>query len=1176
MEWSVVFAWLVFLGTARAIVIDTSFNVTIDPNVNPWDLSICDSGQAFGCGDPQYDCQIIGSPPQQYAMTWGTSGTCTGSSGIKYVPPSPSTQTINPGDLVPIGNFYSRNVPSNCATSTARATINIDIDFALYPSQSVQLIIDIAIDETSNTPPCPYPGTPDCSDAHTYTISSPTSPVPLNNNSTLEFTFDGGSLSTQIIVNEQPSCPTDGPYYAFTISVPMSITAECNVDGCPTCTVCNDTTGACDDASITIDSVDTTFDYNTCTPNGTYDITINSSGGVAPFVYSIDNGTTTQMSNVFSGLTSGTYALFANGSYGCYGELEYTIPDCRLYNGSLSISSGTAQCTGAVTTNTTLHYVLLIDGQPTHIIGNEEDISLQLNITSPSGATFGGGWSIAPALGTNFFPASGILTIMDFGETDYYVVMLEVVLPLAYGGNVDVQACFQSFPDIVPIFVGATPCIYTSQNVVDGYIMTKTATPDTISSVNQTVEFDIVMQIDPPNDPQSGVDMTDAIPFGMSCSSSVPCYTATPVVYVEPFATLPSSLPNDYVYNTGSWPLYSFGEYNELVDFDSGYVRVQIDGGFGVALYLRGPGAQRSLRVGPVSLLYHAIASATLSFRYRKNSFGTYSLVTYISTVADATSWTTIDTINPGGGPGGSYTTRNINILPYLTPSDVVFFRIQTEITDSIYFLSDLTLTVTYNELWTTPCPLGPYYALACVAKTEYVGESFDTWSDNALYGYGNFDNPWDEVNENNGFDSGDIQIRSFAGTYSLGFDPTGTEGVTTTQSIGPPTPGAYLLSRDISFRYRRSFCSGFLRLYYQIGATTYQAGQVSCGGASDGSWQFISFDIRDNTEGATTMDIDILMESNNGNRIYLKDLLMTTVWGVQDYVLPDAPISLSNQMLCPGIANVVHATCTVDSVSNGTITNCAEMAANDNVCACTTLDVQICNPNCDCEFLMFGEDPVTCPSDCSYCNDNGICANTETPATCGSDCTMACNMDNICDPPENYKDCPTDCACDCNDNGLCELLENTPCSDCLAQPCVANGYCDVDENFSNCPEDCLPCVDNDICEVFEREWCNDCVSVGGCNNDTICDVDESIVLCTFQGTCDCLERACNNNGACEYHEDEYCADCDDTRCTPDGKCSPTENLHNCPEDCMACTPTADGMCQSGEMEECTDCHVCP
>jgi len=88
---------------------------------------------------------------------------------------------------------------------------------------------------------------------------------------------------------------------------------------------------------ITISSVPTT--YVSCYGGNNGTITINASGGAGSFTYSIDGGTTYQTSNVFSGLTAGTYAVKVKDVNNCtklYGGNPVTVSQYGLLGATVT------------------------------------------------------------------------------------------------------------------------------------------------------------------------------------------------------------------------------------------------------------------------------------------------------------------------------------------------------------------------------------------------------------------------------------------------------------------------------------------------------------------------------------------------------------------------------------------------------------------------------------------------------------------------------------------------------------------------------------------------------------------------------------------------------------------------------------------------------------------------
>lgn len=89
--------------------------------------------------------------------------------------------------------------------------------------------------------------------------------------------------------------------------------------------------GSCDwDTTIIINTptnsltISSTLTHATC-GNSNGGIIINASNGVGSLDYSIDNGTTSQTGNIFSGLLDGTYDIVVTDSLGCQAQEQVTI-----------------------------------------------------------------------------------------------------------------------------------------------------------------------------------------------------------------------------------------------------------------------------------------------------------------------------------------------------------------------------------------------------------------------------------------------------------------------------------------------------------------------------------------------------------------------------------------------------------------------------------------------------------------------------------------------------------------------------------------------------------------------------------------------------------------------------------------------------------------------------------
>jgi PKD repeat protein len=173
------------------------------------------------------------------------------------------------------------------------------------------------------------------------------SSITFNSNATnatgYEWYTTGGTPATATTANTTVTYSTPGTYTAYLV-------AE----------------GACD--GIYIDSVQVTISAGfTVNPNITQPtcagndgaISIAVSGSSGPFNYSIDNGTTFQPTNTFSGLVPGTYNIVVNAANGCSGTATATLnpsavaptvtatntaPGCGLSDGTI-----TASATGGAT-----------------------------------------------------------------------------------------------------------------------------------------------------------------------------------------------------------------------------------------------------------------------------------------------------------------------------------------------------------------------------------------------------------------------------------------------------------------------------------------------------------------------------------------------------------------------------------------------------------------------------------------------------------------------------------------------------------------------------------------------------------------------------------------------------------------------------------------------------------
>jgi len=95
----------------------------------------------------------------------------------------------------------------------------------------------------------------------------------------------------------------------------------------------------------------------TCTPDGTIStpdgtITVTGAGGTPPLSYSINGGTTYQASNVFTGLSGGTYTVIIRDGLGCISAIQ-TITLAPVNSLTQTVTKTDANCTtsGSITIN---------------------------------------------------------------------------------------------------------------------------------------------------------------------------------------------------------------------------------------------------------------------------------------------------------------------------------------------------------------------------------------------------------------------------------------------------------------------------------------------------------------------------------------------------------------------------------------------------------------------------------------------------------------------------------------------------------------------------------------------------------------------------------------------------------------------------------------------------------
>ena len=150
--------------------------------------------------------------------------------------------------------------------------------------------------------------------------------------------------------NTTPFSPVGGGLFASTTTSIYPDAGWSLVGGTQTYSV-TVTQGLCP-ASIPL-QVLLTSENNTCntTTNCNGSITVNASSGVAPYVYSINNGVTYQTSSIFNNLCPGTYTIITNDAVNSKNTQTISVGfDTQPITYQLSLSANTS-ATQTVTTN---------------------------------------------------------------------------------------------------------------------------------------------------------------------------------------------------------------------------------------------------------------------------------------------------------------------------------------------------------------------------------------------------------------------------------------------------------------------------------------------------------------------------------------------------------------------------------------------------------------------------------------------------------------------------------------------------------------------------------------------------------------------------------------------------------------------------------------------------------
>jgi len=237
-----------------------------------------------------------------------------------------------------------------------------------------------------------------------------------------------------------------------------------------------------------------------CFGGNTGSVTINGSGGVAPYQYKLGTGSY-QVSGTFSSLTAGTYTITVQDANGCHFDVSVTLTEPAAALAGTIISQSNVLCSGASNASVSIDgsggtgpYQYSLNGAPFQLTGvysgltaGNYTIEIQdanictaivpVNITEPAVL------SVASSTNNSTCPgeADGSITLTITGGTQPYNVLWSDGILTASRTNVadgtystvitDANGCATS-KDIVVNYTGSETCIEIPQIITpnnDGF-----------------------------------------------------------------------------------------------------------------------------------------------------------------------------------------------------------------------------------------------------------------------------------------------------------------------------------------------------------------------------------------------------------------------------------------------------------------------------------------------------------------------------------------------------------------------------------------------------------------------------------------------------------------------------------------------------------------------------------
>ncbi len=280
-------------GSSNIITVDTNSGADLVWDVYVRDANDCvESTTVTIVNDP---VPTVTTPPlasNQCAVTTGWTFTVTGSGGV-----APLEFSIDGGISYQLSNIFTVNTPGTYTVTVRDAngcTATSTTDTEVFASVTAGAIITKDI-----------------------TCSIPTE-------ATIDVTISGGNAPYTYAVSVGGGAFTGSTSVVgttFTYSTNVANDHQFRITDANGCTV--DTNEVTTNAAVPV-TTSNTFTDPTCNGDTDGTITLNATAGAPPFTYSIDGGATTSGTNVFGGLSAGTYNYVVRDSKGC--EETGTIP----------------------------------------------------------------------------------------------------------------------------------------------------------------------------------------------------------------------------------------------------------------------------------------------------------------------------------------------------------------------------------------------------------------------------------------------------------------------------------------------------------------------------------------------------------------------------------------------------------------------------------------------------------------------------------------------------------------------------------------------------------------------------------------------------------------------------------------------------------------------------------